>query len=113
MVYHHVLCTEKFITKLLMTNDLLQSVKLAHLKDTTTLEEKKSKLKEGEKDQKRKLKLEEIAEIKVKKRVLESCMESLESNIEKYSIYAEEKSDLSLLTMVLEKKNINSGKCTF
>ena len=47
------LCTEKFITKLLMTNDLLQSVKLAHLKDTTTLEEKKSKLKEGEKDQKR------------------------------------------------------------
>lgn len=89
-----------------MTNDLLQSVKLAHLKDTTTLEEKKSKLKEGEKDQKRKLKLEEIAEIKVKKRVLESCMESLESNIEKYSIYAEEKSDLSLLTMVLEKKTL-------
>ena len=40
-------------------------------------------------------------------------MESLESNIEKYSIYAEEKSDLSLLTMVLGKKNINSGKCTF
>lgn len=57
-----ILCTGTFITELPMTNDLLKNFKLAHLKDTATLEQKKSKLKKG-----RKLKLEEIADIKGKK----------------------------------------------
>ena len=44
------------------------------------------------------MKSDEIAQVKEKKIALESCIKSLEANIETYSIAAEEKNDLSLLT---------------
>ena len=47
-----------------------------------------------EKDRKRKLKIEEIAEVKEKKRVLEAAVESLGTDIDKYRFAAEK----SLLT---------------
>ena len=51
----------------------------------------------NEKSRKRKLKMNETAEVTEKKRAVESCIKSLEPDIESYSIAAEEKSDLSLL----------------
>ena len=45
----------------------------------------------------RKLKGEEIAEVK-EKRALESCIQCLEKDIVDYSLTAEKESDLSLLT---------------
>ena len=63
--------------------------------------------------EKRKLILEEISEIKRKKLDVEQCILSLKTGIEKYSIHAEKKQDMSLLTkansfrkMVIEKENI-------
>ena len=42
-----------------------------------------------EKDRKRKLKIEEIAEVKEKKRAVEAAIQSLETDIEKYSFATE------------------------
>jgi len=69
-----------------LTNDLIKSCKLAHSRYTNTLELRKSKDKEEEKSRKRKLKLEEIAEVKEKKQALLSCINSLETDIENYSL---------------------------
>ena len=44
------------------------------------------------------IKGEEIAELKEKKRALESCIQCLERDIVDYSLVAEKESDLSLLT---------------
>lgn len=57
MVYDHILCTETLIAELLVTSDLLKSVKLGHARYTTAPEQKKSKLRKREKDWKIKLKL--------------------------------------------------------
>ena len=46
---------------------------------------------------KRKLKIEEIAEVKEKRRALEAAIQSLETDIEKYSFAAEKESNLTLL----------------
>ena len=44
------------------------------------------------------MKKDEIAQVKEKKRAVESCIESLNKDIENYSIAAEKEADLSLLT---------------
>ena len=54
----------------------------------------KNEARAQEKDRKRKLKIEEIAEIKEKKRVLEAAIQSLGTDIDKYRFAAEK----SLLT---------------
>ena len=41
--------------------------------------------------------MEEIATVKEKKQALESCVKSLQVDIEKYSIEAEEKKDFNIL----------------
>ena len=58
----------------------------------------KNKAHAQENDRKRKLKIEEIAEVKEKKRALEAAIQSLETDIEKYSFAAEKESNLTLLT---------------
>ena len=58
----------------------------------------KNKANAQEKDQKRKLEIEEIAEVKEKKRALEAAIQSLETDIVKYSFAAEKESNLTLLT---------------
>ena len=47
---------------------------------------------------KQKLKLEEITEVKEKKRALEAAIKSLKTDIEEYSIAAKKESNLTLLT---------------
>ena len=51
----------------------------------------------NEKNQKWKRKKIEIAKVTKKKKAVESCIKSLEPDIEIYSIVAEEKSDMSFL----------------
>ena len=44
------------------------------------------------------MKKDEVAQVKEKKRAVESCIESLSKDIENYSIATEKEADLSLLT---------------
>ena len=97
-VYDYMMELGKPVHEIPLTNDLIKSCKLAHSRYSNALELRKSKNKEEEKSRKRKLKLEEIAEVKEKKQALLSCINSLEIDIESYSIAAEKENDLSLLT---------------
>ena len=98
MVYDHVNCSGESITEVPMTNALLKSCKLAYSRYAAALQEKKEKSDGELKDRKRKMKKDEIAQVKEKKRAVESCIESLNKDIENYSIAAEKEADLSLLT---------------
>lgn len=116
MVYDHVISTEKSITELPIDKELVKSCKLAHSRYITALNDRKNEVVEGENNRKRKLKMSEIADVKEKKRVLEACIKSMETDIESYSIAAEEKNDLSLLTKansfrvtIRSKKEVLSG----
>ena len=88
----------KPIVKVPLTNALLKNCQLAHSRCNTALEMNKNKANAQEKDQKRKLEIEEIAEVKEKKRALEAAIQSLETDIVKYSFAAEKESNLTLLT---------------
>ena len=98
MVYDHVNCSGKSITEVPITNALLKSCKLAYSRYAAALQEKKEKSDGELKDRKRKMKKDEIAQVKEKKRAVESCIESLNKDIENYSIATEKEADLSLLT---------------
>ena len=74
------------LLKFPLQNDLIKSCKLAHSWYTAVLEERKKQCKQTDKDLKRKLKGEEIAEVKGKKRALESCIQCLEKDIVDYSL---------------------------
>lgn len=97
MVYDHVNCSGKSITEVPMTNALLKSCKLAYSRYAAALQEKKEKSDGELKDRKRKMKKDKIAQVKEKKRAVESCIESLNKDIENYSIAAEKEANLSLL----------------
>ena len=97
MAYDHIRSADKPITEIPITNDLIKSCKLAHSRYTAVLEERKKQCKQTDKDLKWKLKSEEIAEVKKKKRALESCIQCLEKDIIDYSLVAEKESGLSLL----------------
>ena len=98
LVYDHFMSSAKSLTEFKVSNDLVKSCRLAHSRYVKAMEDfKKAKINNG-KNQKRKLKMNEFAEVTEKKRAVESCMKSFEPDIESYSIAAEEKSDLSLLT---------------
>ena len=88
----------KPIVKVPLTNALLKNCQLAHSRCNTALEMNKNKANAQEKDQKRKLEIEEIAEVKGKKRALEAAIQSLETDIVKYSFATEKESNLTLLT---------------
>lgn len=65
------------------------------------------------KDRKRKMKMEEIATVTEKKRAVESCFDSLNKDIETYSISAEKDADLTLLAKANSSRvTVNSKKET-
>ena len=98
MVYDHVSSTGKSISEIPITSSMIKSCKLAYSRYSTALQAKKEKSDGETKDRKRKMKMEEIATVTEKKRVVESCINSLNEDIESYSIAAEKEADLSLLT---------------
>ena len=79
----------KPISGIPLTNEMLKSCRLAHSRYVVALEKKRNPTVSQEKSLKRKLKFEEIAEVKEKKRALEAAIKSLETDIEEYSIAAE------------------------
>ena len=81
-----------------MPNTLLLKCKSSHAKYVQFLEDQKKANERAEKCRKRTLILDEISEVKKKKLNVEQCITSLKSDVEKYSLEAEEKQDLTLLT---------------
>ena len=79
-------------------NTLLFKCKSSHAKYVQFLEDQKKANERAEKCRKRTLILDEISEVKKKKLNVEQCITSLKSDVEKYSLEAEEKQDLTLLT---------------
>ena len=90
IVYDYFFSTEKTLSEFQISNELIKSCKLAHTQYTQSIETNKKTIVQCEKDRKRKLKMEEIATVKEKKQALEPCVKSLQVDIEKYSIEAEE-----------------------
>ena len=70
---------------------MLKSCGLAHSRYVAALEKKRNATVSKEKILKRKLKLEEIAEVKEKKRALEAAIKSFETDIEEYSLLLKKK----------------------
>ena len=99
LVYDHINDSQLSITKIPLPNELLKSCKLAH-RYNSALENQKLKVNKDENERKRKLKMEEIADVKEKKRAIGSCIKSLEGDIETYSLAAEKDNDMTLLTKV-------------
>ena len=97
LVYDHINDSQLSITKIPLPNELLKSCKLANNRYNSALENQKLKVNQDENERKRKLKLEEIADVKEKKRAIESCIKSLEGDIETYSLAAEKDNDMTLL----------------
>jgi len=82
---------------------------LAHSRYVASIGENRNATVSQEKSLKRKLKLEEIAVVKEKKRALETTIRRLETDIEQYSIAAEKENDMTLLTR-LEKQFVKRRK---
>ena len=76
---------------------LKKSCKLANGRYKLALEDSKKENAETEKSRKRKLKLEEIANVKESKLPVQETIESLNKGIEKYLAETEEKRDFTLL----------------
>ena len=89
---------EKPIPEVPMPNDLLKSCRLAHSRYITALDKKKDEAAHESKNLKRKLKREEIANVIEKRRVLETTISSMESDIETYSLAAEKEQKFELLS---------------
>ena len=70
---------------------MLKSCQLAHSRYAAALEEKRNATVSREKSLKWKLKLEEIAEVKEKKRVLEAAIKNFETDSEEYSLQLKKK----------------------
>ena len=64
LVYDHINDSGLSITKIPLPNELLKSCKLAHCRYNSALENQKMKVSKDENKRKRKLKMEEIADVK-------------------------------------------------
>ena len=82
---HHV---GKRISEVPMPNDLLKSCKLTHSRYLAALGKQNVEAIQEAKNLKRNLKREEIANVREKKRVLEMTIQSMESDVETYSVAA-------------------------
>ena len=71
---------------------------MTHSRYVAALEKKENATVSQKISLKRSLKLEEVVEVKEKKRALEAAIKSLETDIEQYSIAAEKENNLILLT---------------
>ena len=72
----------KSLTEFKVSNDLVKSCRLAHSRYVKAMEDFKKAKVNNEKNRKRRLKMNEIVEVTEKKRAIESCIKSLEPDIE-------------------------------
>jgi hypothetical protein len=98
IVYDHMTSLSIKVHEFTINSDLLKSCRMAHQRYTSELESKKDKTTKNEKERKRKLKLDEITDVKRRKDTLEACIISLSSDIDTYSIEAEYKNSMELLS---------------
>ena len=98
LIFDYVSDFSKPISEIPLTNEMLKSCQLAHSRYVAALDKNRNTTVSQEKSLKRKLKLEEIAEVKEKKRALEAAITTLQTDIEEYSIAAEKENNLTLLT---------------
>ena len=96
ITYDHI--CDLTVTDVPFSSDLLKNCKLSHARYTNALELKKSDKIEIEKRRKRRIKIEEIGDVKGKKRTDESCIESMETGIKKFVFEAEKEEKLLLLS---------------
>ena len=82
IVYDHMTSLSIKIHEFAISSDLLKSCRMAHQRYQRICKKRKRK---------RKLKLDEITDVKRRKDTLEACIISLSSDIDKYSIEAEQK----------------------
>ena len=77
------------MTDLRFSSDLPKSYKLSHSRYTNALELKKSEEIENEKSRKRRIKMDEIADVKEKKLTVDSYIWRMEIDIEKLNFGTE------------------------
>ena len=113
MVYDHINSNKINIHEYQLPSDLLKSCKLSNRRDNAALEETKKQEKIGTVARKRKLINEDIQVAKKKKDKVTKCTEVLKTDADKFSIEAEERANLDLLTKanslrktILEKEKV-------
>ena len=98
IVYDYIHESGMSITEIPISNELLKSCKLAHSRYSNSLALKRQQKDKESRNDKRKMKMEEIADVREKKRAIESSIKSMEDDVESFSLAAEKESDLTLLT---------------
>ena len=97
MVYDHMVSTKNTPQEIEISNELKKNCKLAHSKYVAALETNKANAEINQKSKKRKFISDEIANVKRKRVELEQTIVLLEKDIDKYSLKAEKKNDMSYL----------------
>lgn len=98
IVYDYIHESGMSITEFPISNELLKSCKLAYSRYSTALASQKKQQDNNSRNAKRKLKMEEIADVREKKRAIESSIKSMEDDVESFSLAAEKENDLTLLS---------------
>ena len=98
MIYDHIHSNKINIHEYQLPSDLLKSCKLSNRRDNAALEETKKQEEIGTVARKRKLINEDIQVAKKKKDKVTKCTEVLKTDADKFSIEAEERANLDLLT---------------
>ena len=98
LVYDHFTSENIALHEYVIPQALKKNCQLANGRYKLALEDIKKATVETEKSRKRKLKLEEIANVKKQKLTVRETTESLNKGIEKYFAEAEEKRDFTLLS---------------
>ena len=97
LIFDHLSVENTELADFTISKDLLNSCKCASGKYKRSLEENKKEKVQSEGASKRKLIQEEIMQVKKSREDLQNCIRSLDVDINKFSLQAEEEGDMSLL----------------
>ena len=109
-VQDHMRAKEITSTSIKITKDLHKSVKLARGRYDDYREKRKLEKKETDKDLKRKIVRGEIEDIRKKKRFLESSIEQLMKDADKYALNAAKEKDFQILQRSNDLRSLISTK---
>ena len=98
IVYDYITSLGVPVHEYYIPNDLVKSCKGANARYVAAMESKKVECEKTKKERKRKLIFDWNAEVKRSRESIESCIATVNKDINKHSFEAEEKSHLTLLT---------------
>ena len=98
IVYDYITSLGVPVHEYYIPNDLVKSCKGANARYVAAMESKKVECEKTKKERKRKLSFDWNAEVKRSRESIESCIATVNKDINKHSFEAEEKSHLTLLT---------------